>query len=218
LGKRPQYYAPEAATTLMGPVCDQAELHGLLRKIRDLNLTLLAVINPLLTSDSQRRTTMEPERPGFAAEKRADNDNRKPRTSQPAARAEPAKPKQVSLGQRWSAIPVSKTLLFWACVAAIILTMIIGFTWGGWLRPGPAQKSADLMVREAVVNRLATICVAQFNLDPAKAQKLTELKETSSYQRAEYVTTQGWATMPGEEKPESRVADACAKQIMLLNP
>ena len=161
---------------------------------------------------------MEQERPGFAAEKRADNDNRKPRTSEPAASAVQVKPKQASVGERWNALPVSKTKLFWACVAAVLLTMLIGFTWGGWRRPGPVQRSADLMVREAVVNRLATICVAQFNLDPAKAQKLTEFKDTSSYQRAEYVTTQGWATMPGEEKPESRVAEACAKQLMLLNP
>lgn len=33
------------ATTLTGPVRDQAELHGLLIKIRDLNLTLLSLIN-----------------------------------------------------------------------------------------------------------------------------------------------------------------------------
>jgi hypothetical protein len=32
-------------TMLLGPVRDQAELHGLLIKIRDLNLTLLSVIN-----------------------------------------------------------------------------------------------------------------------------------------------------------------------------
>jgi hypothetical protein len=30
-------------TTLHGPVADQSELHGLLSKIRDLNLTLLSV-------------------------------------------------------------------------------------------------------------------------------------------------------------------------------
>jgi hypothetical protein len=35
----------DGATTLTGPVRDQAELHGLLIKIRDLNLTLLSVIN-----------------------------------------------------------------------------------------------------------------------------------------------------------------------------
>jgi hypothetical protein len=161
---------------------------------------------------------MEQEPPGFAAERRAGNDSRKFRPSEPTARVEQKPPPPASLGQRWNALPVSKTKLFWACVAAVLLTMLIGFTWGGWLRPGPAQKSADLQVRDAVVNRLATICVAQFNLDPAKAQKLTELKEASSYQRAEYVTTQGWATMPGEEKPDSKVADACAKQLILLNP
>jgi hypothetical protein len=32
-----------AATVLTGPVADQAALHGLLVKIRDLNLTLLSV-------------------------------------------------------------------------------------------------------------------------------------------------------------------------------
>lgn len=44
---RPLTIAHEAdgATTLTGPVRDQAELHGLLIKIRDLNLTLLSVIN-----------------------------------------------------------------------------------------------------------------------------------------------------------------------------
>jgi hypothetical protein len=35
----------DGATTMTGPVRDQAELHGLLIKIRDLNLTLLSVIN-----------------------------------------------------------------------------------------------------------------------------------------------------------------------------
>lgn len=38
-------HAPDGATTLTVPVRDQAELHGLLIKIRDLNLTLLALIN-----------------------------------------------------------------------------------------------------------------------------------------------------------------------------
>lgn len=36
-------HAPSGATTLTVPVRDQAELHGLLIKIRDLNLTLIAI-------------------------------------------------------------------------------------------------------------------------------------------------------------------------------
>ena len=38
-------HEPTGVTTLTGRVRDQAELHGLLIKIRDLNLTLLSVIN-----------------------------------------------------------------------------------------------------------------------------------------------------------------------------
>lgn len=34
---------PDGTTTLRGVVADQAELHGLLVKVRDLNLTLLSV-------------------------------------------------------------------------------------------------------------------------------------------------------------------------------
>jgi hypothetical protein len=44
-GKRPQDDAPEGATSLTGPVREQAELHGLLSDLHDLNLTLLFVIN-----------------------------------------------------------------------------------------------------------------------------------------------------------------------------
>lgn len=38
-------HEPNGTTTLTGVVRDQAELHGLLIKIRDLNLTLIFVIN-----------------------------------------------------------------------------------------------------------------------------------------------------------------------------
>jgi hypothetical protein len=33
----------DGTTSLSGPVCDQAQLHGLLTKIRDLGLTLISV-------------------------------------------------------------------------------------------------------------------------------------------------------------------------------
>lgn len=35
--------APDGTTTLVGPLVDQASLHGVLHKIRDLGLTLLSV-------------------------------------------------------------------------------------------------------------------------------------------------------------------------------
>jgi hypothetical protein len=72
------------------------------------------------------------------------------------------------------------------------------------------------MAEEAVVSRLAPMCVVQFLLDPAKAEKLVELKAMSNYSRGNYIEKQGWATMSGEEKPDRKVASECAKLIMLI--
>jgi hypothetical protein len=65
----------------------------------------------------------------------------------------------------------------------------------------------------AVAERLGTICVAQFNRDTAKSQKLIEMKGQDTWERGRYIEKQSWAIMPGDEKPESGVVDACAKQL-----
>ena len=82
---------------------------------------------------------------------------------------------------------------------------------------GSATKIAASAASTAVLQRLGPICVAQSQLDPAKDQKLTELKALSSYQQGEYVGKQGWATLPGEAKPDSKVAVACAKLLTQVN-
>ncbi|HYB42428.1 MAG TPA: hypothetical protein VEL75_11695, partial [Candidatus Methylomirabilis sp.] len=79
-----------------------------------------------------------------------------------------------TLGQRWSASRPTKTALFWSCVASAILTMVIGFTWGGWVREATARNMAEVMAEEAVVKHLAPICAARFGRDPAKSQKLKQ--------------------------------------------
>jgi pimeloyl-ACP methyl ester carboxylesterase len=121
---------------------------------------------------------------------------------------------RLSLGRRWSGVRPTKTLVFWACMASVVLTMIIGFSWGGWVTGGTARTTAQNMAHDAVVTRLAPICVVQSGRDPARAVKLVALKEESSWQRGEYVGKQGWATMPGEQEPDSRVAQACAALLM----
>ena len=77
-----------------------------------------------------------------------------------------------SVGQRWSEARPTKTLLFWACVASAVFTMIVGFSWGGWVTGGTAQQTAETMARDAVVQRLAPICVVQSARDLGKGQKL----------------------------------------------
>jgi hypothetical protein len=122
------------------------------------------------------------------------------------------KMKKPSFGQWWEEARPKKAFVFWSWVAFIILTMIVGFNWGGWVTGGTAQT----MVENAIVQRLAPICVDQFNRDPAKDQKLIEFQGVRAYQRDDYVKDQGWATMPGEEKPDSKVADECAKLLVQI--
>jgi hypothetical protein len=122
-----------------------------------------------------------------------------------------------SIRQRWSESRPTKRLLFWACVATMVGTIIVGFTWGGWTTGGKARYAAEGMASDAVAKRLAPICVVQFKADPNGAQKLKELNEVSSYGRGEYVQKQGWATMPGEVSPDSKVADECVKLLVAVS-
>jgi len=67
------------------------------------------------------------------------------------------------------------------------------------------------MAEDVIIERLAPICVIQFNQDPEKTAELEELRETRSY-----VEDQGWATMSGEEAPDRKVADECVRLLMLI--
>ena len=63
----------------------------------------------------------------------------------------------------------------------------------------------------AVAERLGSICVAQANRDSQKGQKLSEMKGQDAWERGRSIEKLSWAIMPGDEKPDSKVADACAK-------
>ena len=99
---------------------------------------------------------------------------------------------------------------------AIVLA-IIGFAWGGWVTGGTAQEMAAEMAENAVVARLAPICVEQFKQDSGKDRKLIGLKKEDSWKRNVYVEKQGWATMPGEKKPDGKVAERCAEMIVQIS-
>jgi len=106
----------------------------------------------------------------------------------------------------------------WGLIIGAVVLSIIGFGWGGWVTGGTAQRTVEEATEKAVVDRLAPICVLQFNQDPEKDKKLEELKKLSSYgtERDNFVEKQGWATMPGEKEPDSKVADECARRLVEL--
>ena len=101
----------------------------------------------------------------------------------------------------------------WSAIGGAIVLAVVGFNYGGWVTGGTAAAMAKEIAADAVAERLGTICVAQFNQDSEKGQKLKEMKEKDSWDKGRYIEKQSWAIMPGEGKPDSKVADSCAKQL-----
>ncbi len=100
----------------------------------------------------------------------------------------------------------------WGLVCGAVIAMTVGFSWGGWTTAATTQT----MTKDAVVASQAAICVAQFMKQPNHEQKLKELGDVSSWQRAEVIEKGGWDKMPGQEKAGYAVARACADGLDLL--
>ena len=120
--------------------------------------------------------------------------------------------------QRWNNATATKSTVFWFVIGAIILTIYLGFSQAGWITENTALRLAERASEGAVTERLIPICMAQFDQDLEKDQKLAEFKElTTTTQRSTFVKDQGWATMPGEPAPDNKVASECAQQIRLIS-
>lgn len=112
----------------------------------------------------------------------------------------------------------TKPFLWGAAVGAVVLSFV-GFNLGGWVTGGTAEKVAAARADAALVSALTPICVAQFQKGPKAQASLAALKETKSYEQADYVSSGGWATMPGSTaEPNREVAYACAEALNKLAP
>jgi len=103
-------------------------------------------------------------------------------------------------------------LLQGAAVGAVA-TLIVGFNWGGWVTGGTAKEMTDKSARSAVVSVLSPICVDKFQRSADAAANLVELRKASSYQQGSFIEKGGWATMPGSDRVNSAVAEACATML-----
>jgi len=109
-----------------------------------------------------------------------------------------------------------KHLLQGAAVGAVA-TMIVGFNWGGWMLGSSVDKVAKERADAAVVAILAPICVDQFRQAANAGDHFGELSKIgSSWDRGTFVEKGGWAIMPGGEKADYQVAQACAEQLAPL--
>ncbi len=106
------------------------------------------------------------------------------------------------------------TAAIWSALGGAVLTMIVGFSWGGWVLGSTSTDLGETMARNAVTERLAPICVAMYEQDALKSAKLIELEEYKSWNKEEYVKDQGWATMPFEKEADDDVAERCSVLIL----
>jgi predicted dienelactone hydrolase len=103
----------------------------------------------------------------------------------------------------------------WGAVVGSVMTMIIGFSYGGWTTSGTAARLAQQQADAAVTMALVPLCIAQSKADGAVLKKMGELKAlTSSYDQRDFVTKTGWATVPGSQDANRDVAEACAAALL----
>jgi len=113
----------------------------------------------------------------------------------------------------------SLTRLLQGAAAGALVTIIVGFNWGGWTLGSTVEKVAKERADSAVVAALVPIGVDKFRQTANATANLSELNKISyAWDRGTFVEQGGWATMPGAASPDSAVARACAEMLGNLKP
>jgi hypothetical protein len=113
----------------------------------------------------------------------------------------------------------SLTRLVQGAAAGALVTIIVGFNWGGWTLGSTVEKVAKERADAAVVTALVPICVDKFRQAANATANLNELNKISyAWDRGTFVEKGGWATMPGAASPDSAVARACAEILGARKP
>ena len=125
--------------------------------------------------------------------------------------------KKLNLAQRWDRVQPNKGTVVWGVVVGAVVTMVIGFTWGGWVTGGSVRAMTEKAALGAHQELAAAICAGRFAAAPDAHVQLATLKGiTSSYQRGKFVEDGGWAVMPGAASADRQDANACADGLLKL--
>jgi hypothetical protein len=117
--------------------------------------------------------------------------------------------------QRFQDYRPSKTALFWACAGCVVATLIVGFTWGGWVTGATARDMAKTAAEKAQAQVVAAVCVDHFMGAADARPQLASLKEnTSSWRRERFIDDGGWATI--DDQHYDGAAKLCAEKLMAM--
>lgn len=99
-------------------------------------------------------------------------------------------------------------------VIGAVVTMIYGFTQGGWYSATSAERLAKESSSAAVIEAFVPVCVGLSKTDPESAAKMTAFAEIrTSYEQRDFVAKSGWATLPAETAPSLPLATACSTAL-----
>ena len=115
--------------------------------------------------------------------------------------------------QKWAEYRPSKTVWFWSSTACILATMVLGFSWGGWVTGSTAARQSVQAADKARTEVVASYCVSRFEKAPDAATQLAALKTTDSWRRSDFIDKGGWAQLPGMKATDEAYA-LCADRLM----
>ena len=102
----------------------------------------------------------------------------------------------------------SLSRLLQGAAAGAVASIVIGFSWGGWMTGSTANRLAVERVDTAVVAALTPVCVEKFLQNSDATANLAALQKISTYwEQGDYVVKGGWAT--GYD-----LARACAEKLL----
>ena len=99
----------------------------------------------------------------------------------------------------------------YGAIGGAVVAMIIGFSWGGWVTGGTADKMADARTNAAVVQAATPYCVAQARAEP---EQLTLLKATDTYKRSGFIQEKTDWVASLDQKYRYDVAVGCASKAV----
>lgn len=123
----------------------------------------------------------------------------------------------MSILNRWTEYQPQKGTVIWGVIVGSVLTMAVGFMWGGWVTGGTASGLAQEAAKAARADVVAAVCVNNFmaSSDPRAQQE--ELVALRSYQQRDFVEKAEWAKASDGLELSRDSASLCAERIAAID-
>jgi len=123
----------------------------------------------------------------------------------------------MSILQKWAEYQPQKSTVVWGVIGGSVLTMVVGFMWGGWVTGGTARSMAEEAARASHAELASAICVENFQASSQAREHLQELVELSSFRQRQFVESAAWAVLPDGQKLGREAVTLCTERVAAIN-